>query len=58
MSISRAGFASYEVECPHCGEEFEVSLWPEYCSVCGEKLEKDKEKSLGRKRAKGKAKRT
>lgn len=43
MSVERKGFASYEVECPHCKEEFEVSLYPEHCVVCGEKLEKDKE---------------
>jgi uncharacterized protein (DUF983 family) len=32
----------YDVECPHCGEEFSVQGgYPEYCVLCGERLEEE-----------------
>lgn len=29
---------NYEVHCGWCGEDFEVSLYPDYCVVCGRGL--------------------
>lgn len=40
MAIKYDGSGSYEVECPHCKEEFQCSVYPEYCVLCGEKLER------------------
>jgi len=44
MSIELANpddpLMGYDVECPHCGEEFSVQGgYPVYCVQCGEELE-------------------
>jgi hypothetical protein len=40
-TIIDTGSGGYEVICPHCKEEFEVSVYPDYCVLCGEKLERE-----------------
>jgi hypothetical protein len=39
--ITDPGSGGYEVICPYCKEEFEVSVYPDYCVLCGEKLERE-----------------
>jgi ribosomal protein S27E len=48
-TIERAGFSNYDVTCGKCGEEFTVSMYPEYCVACGAELQppKRKEKKHG-----------
>jgi len=35
---------AYEVRCPRCREEYAITLYPEYCAMCGELLQKTKTK--------------
>ena len=42
MGVERADYGRYEVNCPHCKEEFEVSVYPTYCVLCGKQLEEEK----------------
>jgi rRNA maturation endonuclease Nob1 len=37
-TITHPSYGAYEVICGHCGEEFEVSVFPEYCVLCGKEL--------------------
>lgn len=32
-------YGTYEVQCAHCTEEFEISVRPEFCALCGEVLD-------------------
>lgn len=38
MIIKPLSYGTYEVRCEKCKEEFSVTLYPEYCCMCGEKL--------------------
>jgi len=33
----------YEVHCGHCGNDFSVSMYPQYCVECGEELSGERE---------------
>jgi rRNA maturation endonuclease Nob1 len=39
--IKPDGYGTYEVTCRSCKEEFTVTVYPEFCVLCGEKLERE-----------------
>lgn len=43
-TVEHSGYGCYEVACGPCGEEYEVSICPDYCAACGEKFECEKVK--------------
>jgi hypothetical protein len=45
--VERVAYGAYEVKCRSCKEEFEVSVCPLYCVLCGEKLERASQKEGG-----------